>query len=125
MTSRESFDNLEVWFSELDTYATSKDIATMIIGNKIDEEDRRAVSREEGVALARRFNALFIECSAKTKAGIQQAFEELVMKILETPALVAGKKPTGTQREAASAADTVDLSATTHGQGEGDAGCRC
>ena len=24
---------------------------------------------------------LFIECSAKTKAGIQQAFEELVQKV--------------------------------------------
>jgi Ras-related protein Rab-18 len=30
---------------------------------------------------------LFIECSAKAKTGIQQAFEELVQKILDSPQL--------------------------------------
>jgi hypothetical protein len=35
-----------------------------------------------GRSLARDHQMLFIECSAKTKVGIQQAFEELVLKVL-------------------------------------------
>ena len=37
--NRESFDNLEIWFNELETYASSKDVVRMVIGNKIDEVD--------------------------------------------------------------------------------------
>ncbi len=39
------------------------------------------MSREEGAAFARSKAMVFIECSAKTKLGIQQAFEELVTKV--------------------------------------------
>lgn len=37
VTNRESFTNLDVWFNELDTYATTKDIVKMVVGNKIDD----------------------------------------------------------------------------------------
>lgn len=39
------------------------------------------MSRQDGEACAKRLQALFIECSAKTKAGIEQTFEELVQKV--------------------------------------------
>ena len=41
----------------------------------------REVSRDEGVAFARRHSMLFIEASAKTQAGVLCAFEELVQKV--------------------------------------------
>lgn len=41
----------------------------------------RQVSREEGIAFARRHQTLFIETSAKTKEGVFMAFEELVRKV--------------------------------------------
>ena len=37
---------------------------------------------QEGVNFAKEHGMLFIECSAKTKAGIIQAFEELVQKVM-------------------------------------------
>ena len=48
----------------------------------------RQVEREEGEDFARRHGCLFVETSAKTNLAVQSAFDELVSKILETPALL-------------------------------------
>lgn len=53
----------------------------MLVGNKIDREDSREVSRDEGVKFARKHSMLFIEASARTREGVQIAFEELVQKV--------------------------------------------
>ena len=45
------------------------------------------VSRDEGQKCARKHQMMFIESSAKTKEGVQTAFEELVEKIIQTPGL--------------------------------------
>lgn len=50
-------------------------------------EETRAVSKDEGIKLARKHQMMFIESSAKTKEGVQCAFEELVEKIIQTPGL--------------------------------------
>jgi len=39
------------------------------------------VTRDEGLRFARKYHMLFIEASAKTKEGVQCAFEELVEKV--------------------------------------------
>merc|ERR1712072_1281618 len=85
--SRESFEALKsVWLREVDLYSTYGNAVKLLIGNKIDTDERQ-VSHEDGLEFAREFGTLFIECSAKTKVGIEQAFDEVVSKILETPAL--------------------------------------
>lgn len=43
------------------------------------------MSIEEGRQLAKELNALFMECSAKTRKGVSEAFEELVRKVMSAP----------------------------------------
>ena len=54
-----------------------------MIGNKCDKEvgGGRQVPRKEGEALARKLGTLFIETSAKTTTGVQDAFVEVVRKV--------------------------------------------
>lgn len=84
--SRQSFQKLEDWLNELETFSTKHDLIKMLVGNKIDRE-RREVTRDEGLKFARKHHMLFIEASAKTREGVQCAFEELVEKIIQTPGL--------------------------------------
>jgi len=86
VSNRPSFDHLEQWIIEADTYCTKNEVVKMLVANKIDSENR-VISREEGLHFARRHKVLFIEASAKTREGVQYAFEELVEKILQTPGL--------------------------------------
>ena len=49
--------------------------------------DERVVTKEEGMKCARKHHMMFIEASAKTREGVACAYEELVEKIIQTPAL--------------------------------------
>eukprot|EP00850_Spirogloea_muscicola_P014799 SM000108S14243 [mRNA] locus=s108:384732:386249:- [translate_table: standard] len=94
VTRRETFIDLsEVWLKEIDLYSTNADCIKMLVGNKVDRESERMVTRQEGVAFARQHGCLFLECSAKTRDNVAQCFEELVQKILEMPSLVAESAP--------------------------------
>ncbi|OWM63933.1 ras-related protein RABC1-like [Punica granatum] len=90
VTRRETFTNLsEIWAREIDLYSTNPDCIKMLVGNKVDKESDRAVSKKEGIDFARQYGCLFLECSAKTRVNVEQCFEELILKILETPSLLA------------------------------------
>lgn len=96
VTQRETFDHLkDTWLPELESYTIASvagSVVKMVVGNKVDKEaSTRQVTKEEGAQFAKENGALFLECSAKTKLGVQQAFEELCLKIIETPELYQKK----------------------------------
>lgn len=80
VSNRTSFDRLEHWLLEVDTYTTKQDAKKILVGNKIDSPHRE-VSFDEGMNFARRHKMLFIEASAKTCEGVHMAFEELIEKV--------------------------------------------
>ncbi|XP_052561022.1 ras-related protein Rab-18-B-like [Tympanuchus pallidicinctus] len=87
VTRKDTFTGLESWLNELEIYTTKSDAVKMLVGNKTDKPDRE-VERREGLQFAKKRSLLFVETSAKTEDGVQHAFEELVIKILQTPNLL-------------------------------------
>ncbi|XP_041001214.1 ras-related protein RABC2a-like isoform X2 [Juglans microcarpa x Juglans regia] len=86
VTRRETFTNLlDIWAKEVQLYSTNHECIKILLGNKVDRENERAVTREEGLALAQEHKCLFLECSAKTKENVHQCFKDLTLKILEVP----------------------------------------
>ncbi|KAJ8754028.1 hypothetical protein K2173_001926 [Erythroxylum novogranatense] len=89
VTRRETFTNLsDVWAKEVELYCTNHDCVKMLVGNKVDRESERAVSREEGISLAKELGSLFLESSAKTRENVEKCFEDLALKIMDIPSLL-------------------------------------
>lgn len=96
VTRRETFTNLaDIWSKEIDLYSTNQDCIKMLVGNKVDKSSERVVTKKEGIDFAREYGCLFTECSAKTRMNVEECFEELVLKILETPSLLADGSTAG------------------------------
>lgn len=76
ITNRESLTKLEAWLAELENYSDNPNIATIVVGNKVDKE--RVISREEGLKFARKHRALFLEASAKGDKFVADVFKEIV-----------------------------------------------
>jgi len=87
VTRAETFRNIREWLKEVEIFSTKENVVKALVGNKIDLSARE-VEREEGRQFAEDHGMLFFESSAKTQEGVQQAFQELVFKILDNPALL-------------------------------------
>lgn len=89
VTRRETFTNLmDVWAKEVEMYLTNHECIKILVGNKVDRGSERAVSTEEGMAVAKEHQSLFLECSARTRENVDRCFKELSSKILEVPSLL-------------------------------------
>lgn len=77
ITNRDSFSHLEEWLDVVRDCAG--DIPVMLIGSKLDLEDSRNISREEGKKAAQRFNLFpFFELSSKSGENVEEALKNLV-----------------------------------------------
>ncbi|QEE14702.1 GTP-binding protein [Promethearchaeum syntrophicum] len=74
-----SFKNLDTWVDELDENVGRK-VPVLLVGNKIDLERRVKAKDAEDYAEKRGFIG-YVECSAKTGIGIQEAFMKLALAI--------------------------------------------
>jgi len=81
VTNRNTFNNVKVWLDDIQKYSTNNINSIILVGNKIDLENRE-ISFEEGFNLASNYNLLFIETSAKTCENIDLVFEILTKDIL-------------------------------------------
>lgn len=103
VSNRESFTDVTMWLNEVDVYATTDRLVKMLVANKIDKPER-VVTTKEGLDFARDKNMMFIECSAKDRTGVKQAFDEVTQKVLETPELWNKSKSGGIRLDQAGGA---------------------
>ncbi|EMR09835.1 hypothetical protein PNEG_02016 [Pneumocystis murina B123] len=73
VTDEKSFQNIRLWISNVEQYA-SEGVNKILIGNKCDWEERRVVSEEQGQALAHEYGIPFLEASAKSNINVDDAF---------------------------------------------------
>lgn len=76
ITDKVSFNNVKQWLGEIDRYACES-VNKFIIGNKCDLVSNRQVSTSEAKEFADSLAVPFLETSAKTAAGIEEAFLQL------------------------------------------------
>ncbi|KAF8005592.1 hypothetical protein BT93_K0016 [Corymbia citriodora subsp. variegata] len=93
VTRRETLTNLsDLWAKEVELYSTNQDCVKMLVGNKLDCDSDRAVTKEEAAALAGELRCTFAECSAKTRENVEKCFEQLALKMMEAPSLQKEKE---------------------------------
>ena len=87
--SASSFESVESWVEEAKTHARREGITLSLVGNKADLAESGVGLREVDTADARRVadahGMLFAEVSAKTGAGVREAYAELAASILADP----------------------------------------
>ncbi len=76
ITSFDSFKNVKNWIK--DTQNIDNEIKGIIVGNKIDLENQRAVSKQDLEEFGKSFNFPVLEASAKTGTNVDKCFEMLL-----------------------------------------------
>ncbi|XP_057778577.1 ras-related protein RABA3-like [Salvia miltiorrhiza] len=80
VTKRQSFDHVARWVDELRAHADTS-IVIMLIGNKADLLDSRAVPAEDALEFAQTQNLFFFETSALSGENVEPAFLKLLQEI--------------------------------------------
>ena len=65
ITKRETFENVQVWLDDIKNQCPQT-VLLVLVGNKLDLENERQISYEEGESFAQKNNMYFFETSAKT-----------------------------------------------------------
>lgn len=77
---RSTFDSLDRWLQELRDHA-DPNIVIMLVGNKADLRDQRAIAQDEALAVAEKNSFAFIETSALESTNVEVAFLKLITEI--------------------------------------------
>ena len=78
VTNKESFENIKFWLND-----PQVDAKKILIGNKIDLEEHRVISKEKMEKLGEKYNLNSFETSAKTGENVDTIFTEITKLIIE------------------------------------------
>ena len=77
ITSEESFEHIQEWIKDCKDLAP-RTVQLVLVGNKSDLEESRAISTERGAELAQENKMLFFETSALNGNGVEEAFQKSI-----------------------------------------------
>jgi len=82
VTRRETFEHLSAWLHDAREYS-GPELVIMVVGNKTDLEAQRTVTKEEGEKFAKDNGLVFLEASAKTAEGVEEAFKAVAQNVVD------------------------------------------
>ena len=82
ITKLNSFENIREWIKDIREEVYEKAII-FLIGNKIDKNEERVITTEQGEKLAKEYDLPFFEASAKSGENVDEIFKALYKKISE------------------------------------------
>lgn len=94
VTNTDSFNNLKEWINSIKQNMEGKNIfiPIIIIGNKLDMEDQREISKEQAEKFVSENNYKYFETSAKTGEGVDKSIRELATQILKQEGQIDDQK---------------------------------
>ncbi|XP_017776547.1 PREDICTED: ras-like protein 2 [Nicrophorus vespilloides] len=78
VTERPSFEEMTKFHRQILRVKDRDEFPMLMVGNKVDLETQRVVWQEEAHVLAKQLKIPYIECSAKMRMNVDNAFYELV-----------------------------------------------
>ena len=77
VTNHDSFKSIDYWRDFINKNNLSKEI--IILGNKIDESEKRQVKKNEVKEYAEKYQIKYIECSCKAHINIYEILNEIIL----------------------------------------------
>jgi len=90
ITDSASFDHVAMWLKEIEKFAADN-VSTIVVGNKSDLAEKRAVETERASDFCQRIGLPFLETSAKSSTNVEEAF--LTMSRVIKDKVVSGALP--------------------------------
>ena len=82
LTKQKTYDQISNWMTNIRKYK-GDDFPMILIGNKCDLEDKRVITKEEGIELAEKYKLKYFETSNKTGVNVKESAMEIIKKIIE------------------------------------------
>jgi len=117
ITSRETYNQLQHWLTDARTLANNN-CAIVVVGNKADLKEQREVTHVEACRFAQENDLIFLETSALSGEGVDEAFMQCARKIL------AGIESGNVQVDGA-AKTSSDVGKSDVGDTAANSSCRC
>jgi small GTP-binding protein len=95
ITRYKTFNNLKKWLAVFNETNRNygQEVATMLIGSKLDLEQARTVSETEAMEFVKEHNFYeYIECSSKTGENVELIFEKIARLMLKNENHLVKKK---------------------------------
>ena len=98
INNKDSFIHLPDWLNDLSN-VNKEDVIFALVGNKIDLEEKREVSTEEGKSYAEQNGFIFHEVSAKTGDGFSDLFYKDLFEKIRIKFRPGGQQPSTEVKE--------------------------
>ena len=82
ITQKASFDHIRNWITEIDKFG-KQGVLKVIVGNKLDMENKRKITKEVAENLALKYGIKLWEVSAKDNTNIEEMFLDTIKTLLE------------------------------------------